>query len=153
VRIDHGGAGHRDWRRKGEEIVRTRTIITIVIAACAWSSTPASAQGMQEMAPIHCLSVGEQQRLATQFTEALKPYGLDDATKLAATIQTLMMEAIDKRAKADDCTEKAGDAAPRRCKAEETAADDAEKRIEKLGESMEKLEKDLMTIRARYRKC
>lgn len=135
--------------------MRNQMIIGLAAWACALAAGPATAQGqgMQEMAPVHCLSLSDQERIAKQFTDALKPYGFDQPDKVGNRFQAIMMDAIDKRTKADQCTEAAGDAAPQRCKAQEAAADAAEKRVEKLGEDMEKLEKDLMAIRARYRKC
>lgn len=133
--------------------MRIHQVVGIVMAVGTLAAGPVGAQGMQEMAPIHCLSLADQERIGKQFTDALKPYGLDQPEKVGNRVQIIMMEAIDKRAKADECTESAGDAAPQRCKAQEAAADAAEKRMEKFGEDMEKLEKDLMAIRARYRKC
>ena len=76
------------------------------------------AAAAQEMAPIHCLSEPELQRISVQFQEALKPYGLDKPDKLSQALQTMMSDAMDKRAKADACGEKSG---PARCKAEEPA--------------------------------
>jgi hypothetical protein len=113
----------------------------------------ASATAAQDISPIDCLSSADQQSIALQFGQALKPYGLDDHKKLAQSIPTMMSDAIDKRAKADQCAEQPGGAAGGRCKAQEAAADEAEKRVEKLGDDMEKLQKDLATIRNRYRKC
>jgi hypothetical protein len=126
----------------------------LLIAICLVGAHGATAQSLSdEIWSVHCLSASEQQRIATQFTDALKPYGLNEPDKVGLRVQTLMSEAITTRTKADQCSEAAGDAAPQRCKAQEAAADEAEKRMEKFGESMEKLEKDLMVIRARYRKC
>ena len=119
----------------------------LMIALVGWPMVA----GAQEMSPIHCLSEPELQRISVEFQGALKPYGLDKPEQLSRSMQTMMSDAMDKRAKADACTEKAGGSA--RCKAEEQAADAAEKRIEKLGEDMEKLQNDLIAIRNRYRKC
>ena len=118
----------------------------LMIALAGWPM----AAGAQEMSPIHCLSEPELQRISGEFQGALKPYGLDKPEQLNRSMQTMMSDAMDKRAKADACSEKSGAA---RCKAEEQAADAAEKRIEKLGEDMEKLQGDLIKIRNRYRKC
>lgn len=135
--------------------MRTRTIVGIAMGIGIMGATaPASSQGPSpEIWLIHCLSAGEQQRISAQFVEALKPYGLNEPEKLGQRIQVMLGEAIEMRSKADQCTEAAGDAAPQRCKAQEAAAAAAEKRMEKFGEDMEKLEKDLLAIRTKYRKC
>jgi hypothetical protein len=127
-----------------------RTILMVAIAG--WSMA-AAAQGPAEISPIHCLSEPELQHISVEFQGALKPYGLDKPDELGRSLQAMMSDAMDKRAKADACAEQAGDAAEQRCKAETEAADTAEKRIEKLGEDMEKLQNDLIAIRNRYRKC
>jgi hypothetical protein len=127
-----------------------RVILTAIGAGWAIA---AGAQGPAELTSIHCLSEPELQRISVEFQGALKPYGLDKPEALGQALQTMMSDAMDKRAKADACAEQAGDAAEQRCKAENQAADAAEKRIEKLGEDMEKLQNDLAAIRNRYRKC
>ena len=69
----------------------------LMTALLGWSMGAAA----QELSPIGCLSQPELQRISVEFQDALKPYGLDKPEQLNRSMQTMMSDAIDKRAKAD----------------------------------------------------
>ncbi|MBI3512966.1 MAG: hypothetical protein HY060_02725 [Proteobacteria bacterium] len=125
-------------------------VLALGVAVCL---APAAAQSAADMAPVHCLSAPEAQRFAKDLEDLMKKEGLGDAEKFGREVQTVMLEALDKRTKADSCAEDVGDAAARRCKAAEAAADQAEKRVEDMSARMEKFEKAVLAVRARYRRC
>ncbi len=102
-----------------------RRALILALGVAVWAA-PTAAQTPSDMAPIHCLSAPEA---------------------------SVMMDALDKRTKADSCTEDAGADAARRCHATESAADAAEKRVEEFSARMERLEQSVLTVRAHYRRC
>jgi hypothetical protein len=124
----------------------------LIALGAVLGTAPALAQP-KDMAPVTCFTADEARRFSEELTVVLKKEGLIDEKGLTKEIQGLMNDALDKRAKADACAEKAGDAADKKCRAENTAADQAEANLEGLNARMEKIEQSMLAVRARYRRC
>ena len=128
-------------------------VLALGVAGWAAAAAAQSPKSSADMAPVHCLSPAEAQRFAKDLEDLMKREGLGDAEKFGREVQTVMMDALDKRTKADSCTEDAGAAAARRCGAADAAADAAEKKVEDMSARMEKFEQAVLAVRARYRRC
>jgi hypothetical protein len=117
---------------------------------CAAGWAAAAAGQSMDVPPVTCLSADEARRFAEELAALMKKEGLYDPS---SEIGTMLKEAMDRQNAADACSQKAGDAAPQRCRAELAAAEASNQKLESLNARMEKLHESMLAIRARYRRC
>ncbi len=123
--------------------------LAVALGCVAGAAAPALGQS-PDLPPITCLSADEARRFSEELAALMKKEGLYDP---ASGIGSLVKDAMDKQQAADACSEKAGDAAPQNCRAEIAAAEQASDKLESLNDRMEKIQGQMLAIRARYRRC